>query len=245
MNRSDRRSPNTLRPIQITRQYTKYAPGSVLVCFGDTKVICTACIEEKVPPFMRDSGKGWITAEYAMLPGATNSRYQREVNKGKPSGRTNEIQRLIGRSLRSVVDMSMLGERTIHIDADVIQADGGTRTAAITGGMVAMWDAVKYLQQNGKLRQNPIRELLAAVSIGVVNDTVLLDLCYEEDCVAEVDMNIVMTESGQFVEIQGTAEQRPFSADQLASMLSVSGAGIKEILGTMKESIFESITTRA
>lgn len=223
-----------LRPIQIQRNFTQYAPGSVLVTFGHTKVIVTASVEEKVPPFLRDSGTGWITAEYSMLPSATHTRSKREVNSGKPSGRTTEIQRLIGRSLRSVVDMSLLGERSITIDADVIQADGGTRTAAITGGMVALNDAINGLLANKLILKNPIREFLAAVSVGIVNGQPMLDLCYEEDSNAEVDMNVVMTESGQFVEVQGTGEKRPYTRDELDSLLELASNGIQSLIKAAK-----------
>lgn len=232
--RIDSRDAKDLRPITIERHYTKFAPGSVLVSFGDTKVLCTVCVEEKVPGFMRDTGKGWLTAEYSLLPGSTSSRARREVSNGKPSGRTSEIQRLIGRSLRSVLDFDKCGERTFFVDCDVIQADGGTRTAAITGSMVALVDAIYYLQTEGKLDCNPIKELLAAVSVGVVEGQVLCDLCYEEDFAAEVDMNVVMTESGTFVEVQGTAEESPFTSDQLQAMLSSAENGISALISEMK-----------
>jgi ribonuclease PH len=226
-----------LRDISIERQYTKYAPGSVLISFGDTKVICTASIEDKVPFFLRDSGEGWLTAEYCLLPSATQPRFQREIKHGKVSGRTNEIQRLIGRSLRSIIDFSKIPEKTIIIDADVIQADGGTRTAAITGGMIALYDAVQHLLMNKGLEQNPIKELLAAVSVGIVNGQVVCDLCYEEDSQAEVDMNVIMTESGRYVEIQGTAEKEPFSEAQLTEMLTSAKQGITRILQIVKEEL--------
>ncbi len=232
--RKHNQSNGDLRPIHIQRNFTLYAPGSVLVTFGNTKVIVTASVEEKVPPFLRDSGTGWITAEYSMLPSATHTRARREVNSGKPSGRTTEIQRLIGRSLRSVVDMSLLGERSITIDADVIQADGGTRTAAITGGMVALTDAIHTLMANGLLMKNPIREYLAAVSVGIVNGEPMLDLCYEEDSSAEVDMNVVMTESGQFVEVQGTGEKRPYTRDELDALLELASSGISTLIKSAK-----------
>lgn len=231
------RTPEALRPIQIQRQFTKYAQGSVLIGYGDTKVLCTVSIEDQVPRFLKDSGQGWLTAEYSLLPSSTHTRSQREVTKGKPSGRTNEIQRLIGRSLRSIVDMKALGERTLYIDTDVIQADGGTRTAAITGGMIALWDAIQILLHTGVLKTNPIQELLAAVSVGIVNGEVLCDLSYEEDSKAEVDMNVVMTESGRFVELQGTAETHPFHRKELDRMLGISEAAIKSLLGTMKQTL--------
>lgn len=227
-------STKITREISVIRNYTKYAPGSVLISFGDTKVLCTATIEEKVPRFLKDQGVGWLTAEYSMLPGASHDRINREVQKGKPSGRTSEIQRLIGRSLRAVIDFEALGERTIFIDADVLQADGGTRTAAITGGMVALIDAVGSLQREGKLLKNPIIERLAAVSVGIVGGEYVSDLCYEEDSNAELDMNIVMTESGKFIEIQGTAEKAPFSKTQLDDLLAVSEKAIQKILKAVK-----------
>lgn len=228
--RSDNRKNHELRPFSIERHYTKYAPGSVLVTFGDTKVLCTASIEEKVPSFLRDKKQGWLTAEYSLLPSATNTRTTREVQKGKPSGRTNEIQRLIGRSLRSIIDFNRLGERTIYIDADVIQADGGTRTASITGGMVALMDACQYLMDQKLITQNPIKEVLSAISVGIYQSEVLLDLNYQEDSNSDVDMNVVMTESGQFVEVQGTAEHQPFSMMQLQEMLGFAQNGINTII---------------
>jgi ribonuclease PH len=234
--RHDRTFTET-RPLTIVRSFTKYAPGSVLIGYGDTKVLCTASIEDRVPPFLKDTGQGWLTAEYSLLPSSTHTRAQREVNKGKPSGRTHEIQRLIGRSLRAVVDMSLLGERTIHIDADVIQADGGTRTAAITGGMIALWDAVAFLQRTTVMPVSPIKELLAAVSVGIINGEVVSDLCYEEDSNAEVDMNVVMTESGRFVEVQGTAEQHPFSPEQFNTMITLATASISSLIKQVKDEL--------
>ncbi|MGE4169189.1 MAG: ribonuclease PH [Candidatus Margulisiibacteriota bacterium] len=233
--RLDNRSNAEMRPLSIQRSFTRYAPGSVLIAFGETKVLCTATIEEKVPPFLRDKGTGWLSAEYSLLPSSTHTRSQREVNKGKASGRTNEIQRLIGRSLRAVLDFDLLGERTIHIDADVIQADGGTRTAAITGGMIALYDAVVWMQRNGHLKVSPIKEWLAAISVGVVRGQVVCDLCYEEDSQAEVDMNVVMTESGRFVEIQGTAEQEPFAQDTLQKMLATASGTLSEMITRIKQ----------
>lgn len=232
--RSDNRQHGEMRPVEFIRHFTKQAPGSVLVSYGDTKVLCTASIEEGVPPFMRGSNKGWLTAEYSLLPGSTSPRARREVSKGSVSGRTSEIQRLIGRSLRSIVDFDLLGERSITIDADVLQADGGTRTAAITGGMVALYDAVNHLLKEGVIKKNPIKEWLGAVSVGVVNGEVLCDLCYEEDFAAEVDMNVVMTESGRFVEVQGTAEEEPFSRETLNSLLDTADAGIRSVLAMAK-----------
>ena len=232
--RLDNRGSNQHRPIKVERNYTKHAAGSVLISYGDTKVICTASIEEKVPSFLRDQGQGWITAEYGMLPGATHSRVRREASRGKQTGRTNEIQRLIGRSLRAAVDLEKLGERTINLDADVIQADGGTRTAAITGCMVALSDAVQKLRSEGVLTENPIQGWLAAVSVGIVEGEVLSDLCYEEDSSAEVDMNIVMTEKGEYIEVQGTAEAGPFSTEQLTEMLAIAKDSIKDIIRIVK-----------
>ncbi|MBI5097221.1 MAG: ribonuclease PH, partial [Nitrospirae bacterium] len=206
MTRSDGRKNDELRPVKIHRNYIKYAEGSVLIEVGDTKVICTATIEEKVPPHLKDKNKGWVTAEYAMLPRSAHSRIVRESARGKIGGRTHEIQRLIGRALRSVVDLEMLGERTVWIDCDVIQADGGTRTASITGSFIALADAMKFALKNGMIAEIPVRDYLAAVSVGIVNEEPVIDLNYAEDSTAEVDMNIVMTGKGRFVEIQGTAE---------------------------------------
>jgi ribonuclease PH len=235
--RPDFRAPNQRRPLTFQRGFTLHAPGSVLVSCGDTKVLCTVCVEEKVPPFLRDKGQGWITAEYSMLPSATHTRSSREASKGKQTGRTHEIQRLIGRAIRSVVDLSLLGERTLHIDADVLQADGGTRTAAITGSMVALWDAVSVLMRDGVITQNPIQELLAAVSVGILKDQVITDLCYEEDSAAEVDMNVVMTESGRFVELQGTAEGVPFDDAQLTGMLTLAKSTLHDMISQMREEL--------
>ncbi|MDD2715243.1 MAG: ribonuclease PH [Candidatus Wallbacteria bacterium] len=224
-----------LRNIRFTRNYTCYAEGSVLVEFGNTKVLCTASVEDKVPPFMKDSGRGWVTAEYAMLPRSGQIRSQRTTSTGKQDGRCVEIQRLIGRSLRAVIDMKKLGERTIIIDCDVIQADGGTRTAAICGGFVALSDAVAKLLESGKLKQNPVREYLAAVSVGIVGGELHLDLDYDLDSKAEVDMNVVLTESGRFVELQGTAEHNPFSEAELKSLLVLARRGIKKIISLQKK----------
>ncbi|OGC32331.1 ribonuclease PH [candidate division WOR-1 bacterium RIFOXYB2_FULL_48_7] len=233
MKRVDGRSPQQLRPVKITRHYLKYPAGSVLIEMGNTKVICTACIQEKVPEHKRGTGQGWVTAEYAMIPGATSERSYRET--GKPKGRSQEIQRLIGRALRSVVDPVKLGERTILIDADVIQADGGTRTAAITGSFVALYDAIAYLKKERKLSDDPIKEFLAATSVGIVDGQPLLDLPYSEDFRAEVDMNVVMTESGRLVEIQGTAEGEPFSPKTLNQLLELAGQGIKQLIAIQKK----------
>ncbi|ODA41486.1 Ribonuclease PH [Desulfosporosinus sp. BG] len=211
MQRSNGRSYDELRPVKISRQFTNIPEGSVLIQIGETRVLCTASVEEKVPPFQKGSGKGWVTAEYAMIPRATQSRTQREATKGKLTGRTMEIQRLIGRALRSVVDLKKLGERTIWLDCDVLQADGGTRTAAITGAYVALVDAVQYLLEKKLIRTNPIQDTLAAISVGKVQGQAVLDLAYEEDSQADVDMNIVMTGAGKFVEIQGTQKKSPLT----------------------------------
>lgn len=228
--RPSQRSADALRTVRITRQYTKHAEGSVLVEFGDTKVICTASVEETVPSFLKGKGQGWVTAEYGMLPRSTGSRMRREAAAGKQSGRTQEIQRLIGRSLRAVVDLEKLGERQITIDCDVIQADGGTRTASITGAWVALADAVEGLLRAGKLAVNPIREAVAAISVGIVGDEAVLDLDYVEDSGCETDMNVVMTASGRFIEIQGTAEGVPFSRDEMNALLDLAGKGIAELI---------------
>lgn len=228
--RSSGRKANELRPVAITRGFNKHAEGSVLIEFGDTRVICTASVEESVPPFLRGKGTGWVTAEYSMLPRATHTRSSREAAKGKLGGRTHEIQRLIGRSLRAVTDLAALGERSILIDCDVIQADGGTRTASITGAWVALVDAVNGLVSKGLLAANPIREGVAAVSAGIVKGEVLLDLDYSEDSAAEVDMNFVVTASGRFVEVQGTAEEEPFTVAQMDGMRDAALDGIKKLL---------------
>jgi ribonuclease PH len=228
------RTAAELRPVTIIRNYLKHAEGSVLIEVGDTKVICAATIEEKVPPFLKGSGTGWITAEYSLLPRSTQSRNQREASKGKLTGRTQEIQRLIGRSLRSVIDLSALGERTIWIDCDVIQADGGTRTASVTGAFVALVDALSGIFVQGD-KPFPVKDFLAAVSVGVIRDEVLLDLCYEEDSSAIVDMNVVMTGNGQFVEVQGTGEKRPFTSEQLSAMLTAGEQGIRELIDIQKD----------
>lgn len=233
MARSFNRRSNQLRPMKITRDYLKYPEGSVLIEFGDTKVICTATVDENVPPHRKNSGLGWVTAEYSMLPRATTQRTSRETN-GRVKGRTHEIQRLIGRSLRSVVDFRELGERQILIDTDVIQADGGTRTASISGAFVAMYDAMLKLKKSGKIKNIPVKSFLAAVSVGIINGEPCLDLDYSEDSAAEVDMNIVMTEDGRFVEIQGTAEQEPFAQEELMKLLELSKLGINQIIKAQK-----------
>lgn len=227
--RRDGRGAESLREIRITRQFLKHAEGAVLVEFGDTRVICTASVEESVPPFLRGKGGGWVTAEYAMLPRATHTRSSRESAKGKIGGRTHEIQRLIGRSLRAVTDLTLLGERSILIDCDVIQADGGTRTASITGAYVALVDAVNWLVGKGVLSRFPLKEAVAAVSVGIVSGIPVLDLDYLEDSSAEVDMNIVMTSSGRFVEVQGTAEGTPFTVAEMDAMRDLAQQGIRQL----------------
>lgn len=234
MERFDGRRADQLREVKITPEYTKFAEGSVLIEMGETKVICTASVEEKVPPFLKGQNKGWITAEYSMLPRATMVRNQREASKGKISGRTNEIQRLIGRSLRAVVDLELLGERTVTLDCDVIQADGGTRTASITGAYIALVIALKKLVAEQKVRELPVRDWLAAVSVGKIADGLVLDLCYEEDARAVVDMNVVMTGKGQFVEIQGTAEGYPFDRKELEGLLELAQKGIESLIAKQK-----------
>ncbi len=224
------RAADALRPLAITRRYTRHAEGSVLIAFGDTQVLCTASVEEKVPPHKRGSGEGWVTAEYGMLPRATHTRSDREAARGKQSGRTQEIQRLIGRSLRAVFDLKALGERSIHLDCDVLQADGGTRTAAITGAYVAAHDAVSWLIAQGKLSASPIREPVAAVSVGIVQGTPLLDLEYVEDSACDTDMNVVMTGAGHFVEVQGTAEGAAFSRAEMDRLLALAEHGIRQLV---------------
>jgi ribonuclease PH len=221
--------------VEIVRNFIKYAEGSVLISMGETRVICTASVEESVPSFLQDSGQGWVTAEYGMLPRSTLTRLVREANRGKLGGRTHEIQRLIGRALRSVVDRGVLGERTIWIDCDVIQADGGTRTAAITGSFVALYDALLHLQRNGKLDRIPLEDHVAAISVGIVENKALLDLNYQEDSQCEVDMNVVMTAGGKFVEIQGTAEGLPFSMEEMGEMLALAEKGIQELIHHQKK----------
>ena len=233
--RAQGRAADALRPVTITRRYTRHAEGSVLVAFGDTQVLCTASVEDKVPPFKRGSGEGWLTAEYGMLPRATHTRSDREAAKGKQSGRTQEIQRLIGRSLRSVFDMTALGERTISLDCDVLQADGGTRTAAITGAYVAAHDAVSWLLAQGKLAQSPIMGAVAAVSVGIVEATPLLDLEYVEDSACDTDMNVVMTDAGGFVEVQGTAEGAAFTRAEMDLLLGLADKGIRELIAAQRQ----------
>ena len=235
--RSAGRRADALRPVTLTRAYTCHAEGSVLVAFGDTKVLCTASVEEKVPPHKRGSGEGWVTAEYGMLPRSTHTRSDREAARGKQSGRTQEIQRLIGRSMRSVFDLSALGERTIHLDCDVLQADGGTRTAAITGAFVAAHDAVTWLLAQGRIPASPIRDFVAAVSVGVVQGTPLLDLEYTEDSTCDTDMNVVMTAAGGFVEVQGTAEGTPFTRAEMDALLALAGKGVNELVAAQRAAL--------
>ncbi|HOE69042.1 MAG TPA: ribonuclease PH [Candidatus Omnitrophota bacterium] len=235
--RIDGRRPGQLRKLAIRTDYLKFADGSCLIEMGETRVVCSASIEEKVPPFCKSEGKGWVTAEYGMLPASCSQRIQRESSKGRPSGRTQEIQRLIGRSLRSVVDLKKIGERTIWLDADVIQGDGGTRTASITGCYIALCLAVKKLLKSGVLTEDPVRDSVAAISVGVVKDTPMLDLCYEEDSKAEVDMNVVMTGSGKIVEVQGTAEGKPFSEATLLKLLTLAKKGVRELTRAQKKAL--------
>ena len=228
--RCDGRRDDTIREVKITRNFNRHAEGSALIEFGDTRVICTASVEESVPPFLRGKGSGWVTAEYSMLPRSTHTRNQRESSKGKVGGRTHEIQRLIGRSLRAVMDLTLLGERSILIDCDVLQADGGTRTASITGAYVALVDAVRWLSSRGVISADPIREAVAAISVGIVNGRPILDLNYEEDSAAEVDMNFVMTSSNRFVEVQGTAEEKPFTIEEMDNMRSLAMTAIARLI---------------
>jgi ribonuclease PH len=238
--RSAGRAADQLRPVRITRHYTMHAEGSVLIEFGHTKVLCTASVQEKVPPHKRGSGEGWVTAEYGMLPRATHTRSDREAAKGKQSGRTQEIQRLIGRSLRAVFDLKLLGERTIALDCDVIQADGGTRTAAITGAFVAAHDAVSTLLASGKLTQSPIVGQVAAISVGVVQGTPLLDLEYTEDSACDTDMNVVMTAAGHFVEVQGTAEGAAFTRHEMNLLLDLADKGVAELVALQNAALAQS-----
>jgi ribonuclease PH len=243
MQRVDGRQPADLRPIRITRNYTKHAEGSVLIEVGETKVICTASVEEKPPQFLKGMGKGWVTAEYGMLPRATGVRTHREAARGKIGGRTHEIQRLIGRSLRAVVDLAAMGERTIWLDCDVIQADGGTRTASITGAFIAMADALNKLREQGALSRMPITDFIAATSVGRLDGDIILDLCYEEDSEAEVDMNIVMTGSGHFVEVQGTGEEASFTRQEMNNMIDLAAKGISDLISCQKEALGDIATT--
>lgn len=235
--RFNSRAFNELRSIKITRNYTKHAEGSALIEFGDTKVLCTASIISGTPRFLKDSNQGWLTAEYGMLPRSTHTRMDREATRGKQAGRTQEIQRLIGRSLRSIIDLKAIGDHTIAIDCDVIQADGGTRTAAITGGCIALADATNYLQQKLKLKQSPLKQLVAAVSVGIYKGNLMLDLDYSEDSEADTDMNVVMTEDGNFIEIQGTAERSTFTQSELISMLDLAKTGMQQLFKAQRESL--------
>lgn len=243
MSRIDGRNNDELRRVKITRNYIKHPQGSVLIEMGDTKVICTAMIDDRVPPFLKGAGTGWITAEYSMLPGSTITRKIRESSRGKVEGRSQEIQRLIGRALRSVVILEDIGERTIWIDCDVIQADGGTRTASITGSFVALADALYSLYKEGNISYIPLRSFLSAVSVGIVNDETVLDLCYEEDSNAKVDMNIVMTGNGDFVEVQGTGEESPFSLKDLNNLIALGQKGNEELIRFQKESLGQEISS--
>jgi ribonuclease PH len=235
--RTDGRAPDELRPVCITPGFLPYAEGSVLIEMGNTRVVCAASLEDRVPPFLRNSGQGWLTAEYAMLPRATQTRTSREIGRGGPSGRTHEIQRLIGRSLRAIADLKVLGERTVTIDCDVLQADGGTRTAAITGAYVAFALASKYLLKAGKIQRSIFTDHVAAVSVGIVGNTPLLDLKYDEDSRAEVDMNVVCTGDGRFIELQGTAEREPFSRSQMDELVALASRGIETLVGLQKNII--------
>ena len=235
--RAGGRRPGELRPVRIQRSYTRHAEGSVLIEFGDTRVLCTASVEERVPAFLKDSGRGWVTAEYGMLPRSTNTRTDREAARGKQSGRTQEIQRLIGRALRAVVDLPALGARTVHLDCDVLQADGGTRTAAITGAFVALHDAVTWLQKKKLLQQQPIRDFVSAISVGIHQGTPMLDLDYSEDSACGCDMNVVMTGAGNFVEVQGTAEGETFGRAQLDELLALAQSGIRELIAHQRRAL--------
>lgn len=237
LNRPSGRAADELREIKITRNYTKHAEGSVLVEFGDTKVLCTASVETTVPRFLKGKGQGWITAEYGMLPRSTGSRMDREAARGKQSGRTQEIQRLIGRSLRAAVDMTKLGENTLKIDCDVIQADGGTRTASITGACVALVDALNVMQNKGLIKQMPLKQMIASVSVGIYQGVPVLDLDYLEDSSAETDMNIVMTSNGGFIEVQGTGEDGEFSADELGKLISLAQSGIVRLFSAQQKAL--------
>ncbi|SFO82070.1 ribonuclease PH [Ralstonia sp. NFACC01] len=231
------RQPDQLRHVTLTRNFTRHAEGSVLVCFGDTQVLCTASVLPKVPPHKKGSGEGWVTAEYGMLPRSTHTRSDREAARGKQTGRTQEIQRLIGRAMRTVFDLRALGEHTLHLDCDVLQADGGTRTASITGAFVAAYDAVSVMREKGQLVGNPVRDFVAAVSVGVVDGVPVLDLDYPEDSACDTDMNVVMTGSGGFVEVQGTAEGTPFSRAEMDALLNLADQGIRTLIGLQKQAL--------
>ncbi len=232
--RTNGRSPNQLRRIQFIRDYTRHAEGSVLVEFGDTRVVCTATVAKQVPKFLKGEGRGWITAEYGMLPRSTDSRMPREAARGRQGGRTLEIQRLVGRSLRAAVDLKKLGENSITVDCDVIQADGGTRTASISGGFVALFDAIRKMKNSGTIDDDPVQHFIAAVSVGICNHVPVLDLDYDEDCGAETDMNVVMNDAESFIEIQGTAEKDAFTHEQLTALLELANTGIREIIRAQK-----------
>ena len=242
MNRSDNRLNDELRPVKITRNYLMHPDGSVLIEVGNTKVICTAMVEEKVPPFLKGSGKGWVSAEYAMIPSSTKTRKARDINRLKIDGRSQEIQRLIGRSLRSVVDLEIIGERTLWIDCDVIQADGGTRTASITGAFVAMADAFNGLLSKKLIEKMPIKSFVSAVSVGMTNGETILDLCYEEDSSADVDMNIVMTNKGEFVEVQGTGEESTFTHNDFMNLISLATKGCQDLYQIQRDALGEQIS---
>lgn len=239
--RPDGRRLDEMRPVTITRDFIRHAEGSVLIAVGDTKVVCTASVEGRVPQFLRNTGQGWVTAEYGLLPRSTKTRTPRETSAGRPSGRTFEIQRLIGRSLRSVTDLPALGERTIWIDCDVIQADGGTRTAAITGAFIALTDALQVMRQNSQIHTLPLKDFVAATSVGIVDGQVALDLCYAEDSIAEVDMNVVMTGAGKFIEVQGTAEESPFDRSQLDAMLQMAANGVRDLIVMQRKLLAERV----
>ncbi len=237
------RKDEEMRPVVITRGYLRYAEGSALIEIGDTKVLCAASVEDRVPQFLKDSGQGWITAEYGLLPRSTTTRTPREGIVGRVSGRTSEIQRLVGRSLRGVADLKKLGERTIVIDCDVIQADGGTRAAAVTGGFVALAESLDLLKEEGRVKEDPLLDYVAAISVGIVEGRILLDLSYAEDSIAEVDMSVVMTGMGRFVEVQGTAEESPFSKEQLDAMLAVAARGVQELVQLQHRVVAERLQT--
>jgi len=242
MTRDENRLSNELRKVKITRNYLLHPEGSVLIEVGNTKVICTAMIEEKVPPFLKGTGKGWVTSEYSMLPASTKTRKARDINKGKIDGRSQEIQRLIGRSLRSVVDLSGFGERTVWIDCDVIQADGGTRTASITGAFVAMVDAFNILLKKKEIKKMPIKSFVSAVSVGIVENEKILDLCYLEDSSAQVDMNVVMTDKGEFIEVQGTGEESPFTYNEFMDLISLGSKGCQDLYLIQKAALGEELS---
>jgi ribonuclease PH len=243
--RIDGREKDQLREIKITRGFLKHAAGSALIETGDTKVLCAATIDEKVPPFLKGEGRGWVTAEYSMLPASTQARKVRESSRGKVEGRTQEIQRLIGRALRSVVDLEKLGERTIWLDCDVIQADGGTRTASITGAFIALVDALDVLKEEGKIEEIPLKNYVAAVSVGIVDGEAVLDLCYQEDVNAKIDMNLVMTDAKEYIEIQGTGEESPFTQDELEQLLQLGQKGILELIQRQREVLGDRLDQKA